>query len=331
MEALLDQGEGARMLFDECRAHSADYAIQVTCVLSDAPLWIIGDLHGDLLALEAALELINQTDPGGPTPEARIIFLGDLFDDEGYGLEVLIRIFSIVVDAPGRVCVLAGNHDEALGYHEGRFTSTVEPGDFADFLNRNAAHEWIERAGKLAVRLFASAPRALFFPDGLLISHGGFPLSDLHPQLLSMGNWNDPMCLQDFVWTRAHPTARKKLPNRFSRGSQYGYEDLRAFALVAAALGRPVTHVVRGHDHVEERYAFYPKYADVPMLTTVALSRRLPRESIGSYHRVPTIARYRDHALPEVHRLHIPPAIIREVYPEPVGEGDAGQKTVECS
>ena len=69
------------------------------------------------------------------------------------------------------------------------------------------------------------APRALFFPDGMLVAHGVFPLADLHPKLIENANWNDPACLSDFVWTRAHPTARKKFPNRFSRGSQFGYED----------------------------------------------------------------------------------------------------------
>jgi hypothetical protein len=57
------------------------------------------------------------------------------------------------------------------------------------------------------------------------VAHGVFPLAYLHPKLIENANWNDPACLSDFVWTRAHPTARKKFPNRFSRGSQFGYED----------------------------------------------------------------------------------------------------------
>ena len=175
----------------------------------------------------------------------------------------------------------------------------------------------MERAGKLAVRLFSRAPRALFFPDGMLVAHGGFPLADLHPKLIENANWNDPACLSDFVWTRAHPTARKKFPNRFSRGSQFGYEDFGAFCAVATSLGRPVTHLVRGHDHVEERYAVYPAYHAHPVLTTVALSRRLSRERIGSYERVPTIARVVERSLPQVFRLHIPRDIIHDIYPEP--------------
>jgi hypothetical protein len=328
MEALLDRAHGPGLLFDADRASAEDRAIKVATLDAAHPLWIVGDLHGDLLALEAALALIDEGALRNTGTSPRIVFLGDLFDDEDFGLEVLLRVFELIVHTPELICILAGNHDEALSYDGVRFASSVEPSDFAELLNANLAHEWMERAGKLAVRLFSRAPRALFFPDGMLIAHGGFPLADLHPTLIENGNWNDPACLSDFVWTRAHPTARKKFPNRFSRGSQFGYEDFAAFCAVATGLGRPVTHLVRGHDHVEERYAFYPAYHAHPLLTTVALSHRLNRERIGPYERVPTIARVVEGALPQVHRLHIPGDIIRDIYPEPdADEGLEAQTT----
>jgi hypothetical protein len=267
------------------------------------------------------------------------VFLGDFFDDGGFGLEVLLRVFELILESPGSVCVVCGNHDEALQYTGARFTATVIPSDFSDFLNAHLAHEWITRAGKLAVRFFATAPRALFFPDGLLVTHGGFPLTDLHAHLRATGDWNDARCLSDFTWTRAHPRARRKLPNRASRGSQFGYEDLAAFCSVSAELGRPVTHVVRGHDHADERYEIYPAYAEHPVLTTVALSRRLDREAFGPYERAPTIARWVVGALPQVHRLHVPPALVREVYatesepagPEARGTARSGDVAGEAS
>ena len=315
MEALLDRDGGPGLLFDADRTDENDKAIRVRHIDADPPLWIIGDIHGDLLALEEALELVRTTSAShGRAP--RLVFLGDLFDDGGYGLEVLLRVFELILDAPGNVCVIAGNHDEALHYTGAGFTATVTPSDFSEFLNANLAHEWITRAGKLAVRLFSAAPRALFLPDGLLVTHGGFPLVDLHADLRASGDWNDPRCLADFTWTRAHPRARKKMPNRTSRGSQFGYADFAAFCELSVELGRPVTHMVRGHDHVDERYEIYPAYATHPVLTTVALSRRLARETFGPFERVPTIARWVPGALPQVHRLCIPAAMIRDVYPD---------------
>ena len=316
METLLDRAGGPGLLFDGDRAHEADRAIKVSALDEAIPLWIIGDLHGDLLALETALAQIRQHAQPGSAP-ARIIFLGDFIDDEGFALEVLLRVFELIVEAPQRICVIAGNHDEALSYDGKQFASKVSPCDFTDFLNANLAHEWIVRAGKLALRLTAHAARALFFPDGMLVAHGGFPLLDLHPALVETGDWNDAKCLSDFVWSRAHPKARRKMPNRFSHGSQFGYEDFADFCALSARLGRPVTHMVRGHDHVDERYAIYPAYHAHPVLTTVALSRRLNRERFGPYERAPTLARVVAGALPQVYQLHMPAGLIAEIYPQP--------------
>lgn len=327
-EALLDRDGGPGLLFDSDRATPGDQVIKVGELGAAAPLWIIGDLHGDLLALEAALALIKKTAEGSQAAPPRIVFLGDLFDDEGFGLELVLRVFELVLAAPQRICILVGNHDEALSYNGVHFASNVSPGDFADFLNANLAHEWIERAGKLAVRFFAQAPHALFLPDGLLIAHAGFPLSDLHAKLEETGNWNEPACLSDFTWTRAHPTARRKMPNRFTRGSQFGREDFDLFCELSSRMGRTVTHMVRGHDHGEDRFITYPAYKAHPMLTTVALSRRLPREAFGRFERVPTLARYVPRALPEVHRLHVPAQLIASAFQLP--EGSASAQAADC-
>lgn len=318
LEALLGRDGAPGLMFDADRADADDRVIRVQDLPSDSPLWIIGDLHGDLLALEAALALIRRDNTDGVIP--RLVFLGDFFDDGGYGLEVLIRVFRLIVEAPASVCIVIGNHDEALLDTGTGFTATVSPSDFAEFLNAHQTDEWITRAGRLAVRLAAMAPRALIFPDGLLIAHGGFPLVDLHDELRESGAWNDSRCLSDFTWTRAHPRARKKMPNRSTRGSQFGYEDFAAFCALSAELGHPVTHMVRGHDHVDERFEIAPAYAAHPVLTTVALSRQLPRELLGPYVRVPTIARWVSGALPQVHRLHVPATLVRELYPEPVAD-----------
>jgi len=316
LEAMFERPAGPSLLFDVHRESAADRAVRVCESDDTSPLWIIGDLHGDLLALEAALAHIGRySGPDGSAP-GRIVFLGDFFDDEGFGLEVLVRLFELIVAAPERICVVAGNHDEALAYDGSQFVSSVSPSDFADFLNANLGDEWIVRAGKLAIRLTAHAARALFFPDGLLVAHGGFPLVDLHGALEGSGNWNDPACLSDFVWARMHPKARRKMPNRFSHGSQFGYEDFADFCALSARLGRPVTHLVRGHDHVEERYAVYPAYETHPVLTTVALSRRLPRERFGPHERAPTLALVISGSLPEVHQLLIPASVVSDVYPQ---------------
>jgi len=111
-----------------------------------------------------------------------------------------------------------------------RFASNVSASDFAYFLTVHRAREWIGRAGKLAVRLIAQAPRALFMPDGLLVAHGGFPLANLHPRLVESGDWNDLARLLAFVWSRAHPKAQKKCRSGFRATVSLAMKILPTFA-----------------------------------------------------------------------------------------------------
>src|SRR5436190_1926919 len=66
LEALLDSTNGVQMLFDDKRERASDRALQLTQI-SDEPLWFIGDMHGDLLTLDAALALIRRE-------AARVVF-----------------------------------------------------------------------------------------------------------------------------------------------------------------------------------------------------------------------------------------------------------------
>ncbi|CAA9350544.1 MAG: hypothetical protein AVDCRST_MAG68-3583 [uncultured Gemmatimonadetes bacterium] len=319
LEERLAGGGPIGLAFEEYAAGPEDQAVQIGEDWPVGEVWFVGDLHGDLLALEAALQHIDRSGGGA---DARIVFLGDLFDDGVHAAEVVLRIFELVLDGPMRVTVVAGNHDEALAFEDGRFQSTVLPSDFTDWLNEQteAGHPWAARLGKLIASFFRRTPRALFFPDGLLVAHGGIPHTDLHAALAETRDWNDPRVLRDFVWLRAHPRARKRIPNRTTRGSEFGREDFAAFCELATRLGRPVSRMLRGHDHVEERFAVYPAWAAHPALTINTLSHKLPREVFGPYERVPVVARWVRGELPEVRRLFIPAELIREVYPEPAGE-----------
>lgn len=320
MEERLAGGGPLGLAFEEYAAGPEDRAIQIGERWPLSEVWFIGDLHGDLLALEAALQHIDRSGGGA---DARIVFLGDLFDDGVHAAEVVLRVFELALDGPMRITIVTGNHDEALAFADGRFQSTVLPSDFTDWLNANPDHPWAARLGKLIIRFFQRAPRALFFPDGLLVAHGGMPHTDLHAELEQAGNWNDPRVLQDFVWLRAHPRARKRIPNRTTRGSEFGREDFAAFCALATRMGRPVARMIRGHDHVEERYAVFPAWERHPALTINTLSHRLPREVFGEYERVPVVARWVRGELPEVRRLFVPAELVREVYPEPVAQEGA--------
>lgn len=313
IEQLLKSSELPGMAFDEHRAGRSEQAVVVPAIAGDRELWFVGDVHGDLLALECAVQYIRAFDSSRP---ATIVFLGDLIDDGRDGFEVVLRVFEMLVDDPAGTCFVAGNHDEALARLDEGFYSSVSPAEFADWLSANASQPDVARIGELAIELVALAPRALFLPDGLLAAHGGIPHSDLWDALTTRDAFNAPQCLTDFVWTRAHERARSRVPNRTSRGCEFGYEDFSNFCRIAShAIGQPVERMIRGHDHVELRYAVFERYGN-NMLTINCLSHRLSREYAGPYERTPCVARWIPGKLPEVHRLVIPSDLIQCVYPE---------------
>lgn len=285
-------------------------------------IWFVGDVHGDLVGLEATLHYIDKT-----SPESTVVFLGDLFDRGRHSFQVVARIMQLIVGHPGKVCVLRGNHDESLRFVENsnRFTATVHPADFAEELNLEVEKNATALSfGKRVVKFGASLPRAIFFEGGLFAAHGGIPLSDIWP---AVKNFNDLVTnergLNDFVWNRVSEDRPRKIPNRFYSQSEFGYEDFFKFCEVAGTWGKwPVKWMVRGHDHVDTnniRYACHPKWLN-RVLTINNMCHRIDSDITffnPTYVRKPALARYVQGAVPEIHVLDVPEALVAEWDPEP--------------
>jgi hypothetical protein len=303
------------LVFDHLRENGALQSIFVDAEsLANRDVWFIGDIHGDFLGLEASLEAIRQR-----SADPTFVFLGDFIDRGDASPEVLLRIYQLILDHPDRICILAGNHSDGLGtLPDQTFFSSVSPGDFVDLLNSKEDNLLWHQFGQLAVTVAARIPRALFFPDGLLVAHGGIPLTDLHPSIQNRMDLNQASCLQDFVWTRAHPSAARKIPNRYTRGSEFGVKDFNAFCeLMADRVGFPVERMIRGHCHLKERYAIYEKYQLHPVLTINNMCHRMPDESFDEYECTPCVAHWVPGQLPQVHRVQIDAQVVQALCPPP--------------
>jgi serine/threonine-protein phosphatase PP1 catalytic subunit len=68
-------------------------------------IMIIGDIHGDLQALEYIIEKKEEMNC------KNIIFLGDYVDRGPQGVEVLIRLFRLKLEDPEHIFLLRGNHE----------------------------------------------------------------------------------------------------------------------------------------------------------------------------------------------------------------------------
>ena len=276
-------------------------------------LWFIGDLHGDILALDAALSYID-THSISPT----IVFLGDLFDRFDYGLEVVMRVISLVIERPGKIFWLAGNHDDGLEYRDGKFLAGYRPDEFAVFLN---GHKEYEDFGKWLVKLMQQLPAVLFLPDGLFVAHGACPGPDLEKWVVPQPNLIDKVSSLEEL----------ENPDYLKCFIRYRFfNDVSPYALpgfmtsMERLTGFPVKRMLRGHDHCgETRHEFSQ---EAPVLTISTLSTwylgvleepgddERPRCMRKSPITTPAIAKFRSDELPEVITLAIPRSVVEQFY-----------------
>jgi protein phosphatase len=78
---------------------------QETLLEVPVPVYIVGDLHGNLIDLIRILLF------SGPPPANRFLFLGDYVDRGQFSVEIIALLFALVCKYPGHVFLLRGNHE----------------------------------------------------------------------------------------------------------------------------------------------------------------------------------------------------------------------------
>jgi hypothetical protein len=293
---------------------------------------VIGDIHADVLTLANAIAFAEaQVTPEQP---ACFLFLGDFVDRGIRDHETLLLLFGLMMGHPERVCIVPGNHDIDLQYDEKseRFKVTIEPAEYCESLNAAIAQNALNTAERVAlakafIRFCAGRPKAVFLPDGTLFTHGGFPHTDEQKEIKVLADLCRSRSVDDFLWARIAESARVKRPNRGSRGHEFGWDTLAQFAKLAAErLELPVKRLVRGHDHVPDRWQEYPEYAEngVPVLTLNAMGRALdgdPPRRDGRPHPFPVLARHISGHLPDVVLLPLDAAEVDLAFGKSAREG----------
>ena len=238
-------------------------------------VWFLGDIHGDLLSLTAAF----QTAFGDKSSQNDkvIVLLGDVFDRLSDYFEAFYLILWTIYKQKNIVW-LSGNHD-FVTYDESAeiFSSPTKPSEFTEWLNDpNGSDGEFRQIARQITKLFSklidSLPAALYFPDGLFVSHGGFP----HPHwyktdIKKWEDFNDSRFVYDFYWKRLHETKRLTLFGS-GKGGYLGYEDFDSFCdLLKERFMSPVSVFLRGHDHFPERVKFFDNYKK-PVITINTIS-----------------------------------------------------------
>lgn len=319
----LDSHEkGKGFLFDDCRSDdSGEIAVVSEPELVPRALWVVGDVHADVLSLANIIAYAESMT--AQVGEPAFVFLGDFVDRGRHDHETLLLLFGLVMRDPSRVCIIPGNHDIDLhwGPKAGRFGVTIQPAEYCERLNTLVdsedprAMEQVQLA-KLTIEFWKTRPKAVFLPDGTMFSHGGFPHTDVHDSLHTRADLCSKKCLDDFLWARLSESMKKR-PNRGNRGHEFGWKDFAQFCQVMTERVRiPVMRLIRGHDHVPERWRLPSEYAEHPVLTINAMGWRMdgePEPADGP-HPFPVVARHVPGELPIITRLRIPPAEVGRAF-----------------
>ena len=92
--------------------------------LFDGPLDVIGDIHGEIEALERLLGHLGYHEDGSHPEERRMVFVGDLTDRGPDSPEVLRKVMSFCNE--GRAQCVIGNHELALLGDDEKHANTWE-------------------------------------------------------------------------------------------------------------------------------------------------------------------------------------------------------------
>lgn len=267
--------------------------------------FLLGDIHGDFYALSNAVRWIRET-----CPDFRLVFLGDLVDRGRHPMECLWFLVNLAKEFPQRILWLAGNHDDSVSKDGDRFRSSVFPSEFLEHLNTVDSWTPFRRGfGLEYIDLVAGLPRAALSPDGLLMTHGGFPHTDLQKNLMECTSdeerqsWlNSPQAVKDFTWTRI-TRYRAKIPNRVSTGCSYGFADFDSFCKLSKDFF-PAERLVTGHDHPDGGFDKHPEWVERKALTLTGFGFQGdsddPRSFNERYQEYLVVGRCRANDIPEV-------------------------------
>lgn len=256
--------------------HKTDKLIRVDPKdINGKNIWFIGDIHGDFLSFSASLKSIN-VDPylsSLYSSKTIIVLLGDIFDRLSDSFEVFFTVLWCMYKFHNIVW-LSGNHD-FITYNESTdsFYSPTSPSDYTQWLNDPNGAEVDEfqpiarQITKLFSKLIDSMPAGLYFPDGLLVSHGGFPHPHWYESIKKWQDFNNSNFVYDFYWKRLHETKRMVAYSNSGKTGQLGHEDFDSFChLLKNRFKSPVSAFLRGHDHYFERVKFLDAYK-LPVIT----------------------------------------------------------------
>lgn len=220
-----------------------DYAF-----IKERDVWFIGDIHGDIMALKSSIAFVNSNSKKKPI----YVLLGDLFDRNEFGLNVVLEVVGLMKNQPDSVFMVAGNHDEGLSYNGKSFSSNISPCQYTDLLNildDAQINQFMIEFTNMVKKL----PSGLVLPNGILATHGGVP-SRIERSVKNIWDGLDTKAIKQ----RIVDCRREFQMNRFVGDTlggskmhpEFSWAEIINFSIaIEKVYGVPIKTLVRGHDH----------------------------------------------------------------------------------
>ena len=291
------------------------------------PLWIVGDVRGDVLALATALAFVDEADQLGD--RAFVAFLGDwtggVTGDAACTAMVLERFNA----APDRTLLLRGDREWACDAPGAPMATGLRTMPVPEGL--------IEERDRLArlVRLICERlPALALLPDGVALAHGSLPrLARLAGIDSAEALERCEPALRDCVLGRVHPSEMRVAPGGREGGALLGAEDFAQSAeALSRALATPVTRLVRAHDGAPEGFRWFRHCGEGAVLTVTTMADRVERGGALT-RRCPCLARLKGGTI-RVVRIEIPEEacfLCEQLFPRHGNGGARSAGTAEAS
>lgn len=271
----------------------------------ERPLWIIGDVRGDAVALATALAFVDEADGEGDA--AFVAFLGDWaagFHGDAACVAMVLERFSA---HPDRTLLVRGDREWCLDATEAaRLDGSAHPAGLSEMPVDDALAPSLRELASCVARIAQLLPSAVLLPDGVMLAHGALPRPSRLQGLRDAEHLSlSDAALRDFTLGRLHPREPSVNAGEREGGVIEGFEDFHASRrALSALLGAPVQRLVRGQDAAPEGYRWFRAYGEGRVLTLTTMADALP-EAAGGGRRHPCVGRLKGGRM-RVARIELP-------------------------
>jgi protein phosphatase len=309
----------ARQVVDLCYAAMNHFRHQSSLLDLEPPIYIVGDLHGNLFDLLRILTHIV------PLRDTHVLILGDYVDRGEYSIEVIVLLFALVLRYPDAVFMLRGNHE----FHEINDRYGFRR-DLIDVFRNEATN--LFRAFNSS---FDWLPVSALVGGDILCVRGGISpsiksLADLRDIARPVSTCDDNF-IGDLVWSDPTADGPGFLQTSRGRGFAFGVDAVAGFVGQLS-----LRHIVRAHQCVTDGVETFAKgvvytvfscsdYRDGSPnacgLLHVNIQGQIEQMSMPSGYKIPRlIARFKPTAAQETGDL-VPPV---RLHPRRIGSCEGG-------